>query len=165
MDSSPFPDAIVQNRDFWILGVCRDASAITLFIVAPALQFILFRWLPFAILLSLIFLLLGHAMTGWRYFSPAIMSIFTNPRTWPRAQQLLAVSYAAFLGWATLSLLWTPLPVQGMENIIMLVLAPPIVLILAHEFARAIAIPFPIILCIGVILILIFLSTELSTLR
>ncbi len=141
-----------SNWDYWVLRFWRDTAAITLFIVAPVVQVILTRWLPLAILLAVLFLLVGHAMTGFRQFASPPISKYLNLSNWPGGAKLLALAYLGFLAWLATSLMWSPLPVQGIQDIAILIIVPPITLFLGCECSKTTILPFWSIFLIGVTL-------------
>ncbi len=151
-----------EKWDTWVLRFWRDTAAITLFIVAPVLQIALTRWLPLAVFLALIFVLLGHAMTKFRHISSTFPDKSVYVSNWSSGTKLLVFSYLGFLSWMFLSLFWSPLPIEGARDVILLMVAPPIALFLAYECSRTKLLSFSTILVIGIGVTAILLIFELG---
>ncbi|MFD0917093.1 O-antigen ligase family protein [Pseudahrensia aquimaris] len=131
--------------DYWILRICRDSAAVVLFIIGPILQVAVTRWMPAAILLALVFLLVGHAITGFRHlnFRQSVRSFRTDP------VRLLVLSFAAFVVWYAIGIFRSPIPLEALFDVAALLALIPIALILARECSRTIIAPMSIMVMSG----------------
>ena len=160
--SEALPDPTLSKWDYWVLRFCRDAAAITLLVAAPLLQITFFRWLPYAVLLSLILVVLGHALTGWRHIMGSEAARSWHPRNWTRWGRYLAVCYTIFVVWAAFSLAWSPAPADGLRDVVLLIVAPPVTLFLGSELSKTIIAPVHIILACGLALTSLGVISELA---
>ena len=151
-----------REMDLSVLGWWREASAILLFIVAPVVQIASSRWLPLAILLAFLCIQIGHALTRWRQVPSSDLGKYWRPSSWSADTRFMALAYAGFWLYAFVSLSWSPLPMLGMRDLGVLLVAPLITFILATEQWRTKVLSFPTILIIGILVTLGLQFLELS---
>ena len=150
----------LSGWDNKVLCFWRDTATITLFVVAPILQIALTRWLPLAVFLALLFVLLGHILTRFRHLSSSFPNRVLDVACWSTGEKLLAFSYIGFLSWMALSLSWSPLPAKAARDLLLLTAAPPISLFLAFECSRTKLFPFSYVLAFGMTVTAFLLALE-----
>ena len=147
--------ATMSRYDYWVLRFFRDASAIFLFVAAPVVQLALSRWIPFALLIALVLLLLGHSLTRFRYVDFSIFKRVLEGRA-----KWVMLAWAAFVSWGLISVLWSPLPQEGLKDVVALTALLPLALLLASEQSRSILIPFRWLVMAGALLSAALLISE-----
>ncbi|MEP1207436.1 MAG: O-antigen ligase family protein [Rhizobiaceae bacterium] len=162
MNSSQIDHPPLSNSDYWVLRCSRDSAAQLLFVISLILQIALTRWLPLAIGIALLIVLTGHALTRFRHSEMPFALNASSRNTWPPKTSILLFSYAAFVFWMAVSLSWSPLPLDGIRDVALLVAAPPLAILLARELSKTIFLSVSNLLAIGVLFASALLILELG---
>lgn len=135
--------------DYWTLRFFRDSAAITTFVVGPIYQILETRSLPVFLLVSLLMLFLGHALTRFSYVRSSIATIRSLGAEHPRELKWFLLSITCLFLWMFIALIWSPEPALGARDTFALLFTIFLAPLFAVEFSKVAIIRFSTLLLIG----------------
>ncbi len=144
---------------YWVLRVGRDGSAISLFIALSLIAIFATRVAPAMLALAILFVVLAH-LTVFRQLG--FSRILLKRPSYNRLQwaEYPSIPAMLLLSWASVSLIWSPLPLDGAKTLLTIVLILISVRILVGEYKLLKIMSLRTIILAGLILPCLYLVYE-----